>query len=120
MNYETKLNFYIKKPPAFADGKFGKRQRPILPVCHHTSTIGPEELNFCVRDENRWTSSALSPLWYNNTIISWNYHMFILTNLTQFVKYFRTLATAYYFRVIAKVCKIAIYQGIYDIVFTKL
>ena len=47
---------------------FGKRQRPTLPARLHASTIGPEELNFCVRYENRWTPSALSPLWYNNKI----------------------------------------------------
>ena len=37
----------------------GKWQQPILPVGCPTSTFGAAELNFCVRNENRWDLSAI-------------------------------------------------------------
>ena len=36
-------------------------QCPILPDRLQSSIFGDEKLNFCVRDENRWTFSLLSP-----------------------------------------------------------
>ena len=35
------------------------RRLPILPVGHPTSTFGAAELNYCVRDENRWILRAI-------------------------------------------------------------
>ena len=37
----------------------GKWQQPILPVGCPTSTFGAAELNFCVRNENRWILQAI-------------------------------------------------------------
>ena len=37
----------------------GKWQQPILPAGCPTSTFGAAELNFCVRNENRWDLSAI-------------------------------------------------------------
>ena len=37
----------------------GMRRLPILPVGHPTSTFGAAELNYCVRDENRWILRAI-------------------------------------------------------------
>ena len=37
----------------------GKWRRPILPVSDPTSTFGAGELNFCVRNGNRWDLSAI-------------------------------------------------------------
>ena len=33
---------------------------PIFPVSHPTSIFGGDELNFCVRDGNRWTLTPIS------------------------------------------------------------
>ena len=33
---------------------------PIFPVSHPTSIFGGIELNFCVRDGNRWTLNPIS------------------------------------------------------------
>ena len=38
---------------------FEIRQRPILPVGVPTSTFGASELNFCVRNGNRWVLTAI-------------------------------------------------------------
>ena len=39
-----------------------KRQRSILPARLQASTFDPAKLNFCVRNGNRWTFAAWSPL----------------------------------------------------------
>ena len=44
------------------------RQLPILPARLQTSTFGAIELNFCVRNENRWTSTLSSPQWLYNRL----------------------------------------------------
>ena len=53
----------LKKDKQKAFGKNqrlnGKWQQPILPVGCPTSTFGAAELNFCVRNENRWDLSAI-------------------------------------------------------------
>ena len=41
---------------------------PIFPASHPASIVGADELNFCVRDGNRWTLVAINtnlcrPLW---------------------------------------------------------
>ena len=44
-----------------------KRQLPIFPCGRPQSIVGASELNFCVRNENRWTggsSPPSPPLWY--------------------------------------------------------
>ena len=41
-------------------------QRPILPAGHPASTFGAAKLNFCVRNENRWTFALSSPQWLYN------------------------------------------------------
>ena len=33
---------------------------PIFPASHHASIVGANELNFCVRDGNRWTLTPIS------------------------------------------------------------
>ena len=38
----------------------GRRRRPTLPPGHPGSTIGAEELNFCVRNGNRWDLFAMA------------------------------------------------------------
>ena len=50
----------IKKPLPIGSGLSGIRQRPILPGRHQPSTFGAEELNFCVRDGNRWDLFAIA------------------------------------------------------------
>ena len=42
------------------------RQLPILPSRCQLSTFGVIELNFCVRNGNRWTSMLSSPQWIYN------------------------------------------------------
>ena len=33
---------------------------PIFPASHPASIVGANELNFCVRDGNRWTLAAIN------------------------------------------------------------
>ena len=33
---------------------------PIFPASHPASIVGANELNFCVRDGNRWTLTAIN------------------------------------------------------------
>ena len=33
---------------------------PIFPASHPASIVGADELNFCVRDGNRWTLTAIN------------------------------------------------------------
>ena len=46
---ETRKNSVV-----FTTEFFGIRRRPTLPGRYQPSTIGTEELNFCVRYGNRW------------------------------------------------------------------
>ena len=42
---------------------------PIFPGSHPPSIVGANELNFCVRDGNRWTLAAINTN-YLNTVYS--------------------------------------------------
>ena len=46
-------------------------QRPILPAGHPASTFGAAKLNFCVRNENRWTFALSSPQWLYNLYLKY-------------------------------------------------
>ena len=39
---------------------------PIFPASHPASIVGADELNFCVRDGNRWTLIAI-----NTNYVGW-------------------------------------------------
>ena len=39
---------------------------PIFPASHPASIVGADELNFCVRDGNRWTLIAINTNSINN------------------------------------------------------
>ena len=60
---------------------------PIFPASHPASIVGADELNFCVRDGNRWTLIAI-----NTNYISSPWQLALLgellyyTALSQFVK----------------------------------
>ena len=41
---------------------------PIFPASHPASIVGADELNFCVRDGNRWTLIAINT---NSNKICW-------------------------------------------------
>ena len=41
---------------------------PIFPASHPASIVGADELNFCVRDGNRWTLIAINT---NSNKIRW-------------------------------------------------
>ena len=47
-----------KKPPAFAGGSVFAL--PIFPGSRPPSIVGVHELNFCVRDGNRWTLMTIN------------------------------------------------------------
>ena len=49
-----------KAPKSIETFWIGIRRLPTLPGRCHPSTIGDEELNFCVRDGNRWTLFAIA------------------------------------------------------------
>ena len=58
-------------------------QRPILPAGHPTSTFGAAKLNFCVRNENRWTFALSSPQWLYNLYLKYRiYTSFFSWTLT--------------------------------------
>ena len=48
----------MKKPPAFAGGFVFAL--PIFPGSRPPSIVGVHELNFCVRDGNRWTLMTIN------------------------------------------------------------
>ena len=54
-NFKIKRISLIKKYPLYQ----WKRQLPILPGRVQPSTLGVIELNFCVRNENRWNLNAI-------------------------------------------------------------
>ena len=43
---------------------------PIFPGSHPPSIVGANELNFCVRDGNRWTLTAINT---NSNKIRWKF-----------------------------------------------
>ena len=47
-----------KKPPTVVGGFM--LALPIFPGSHPPSIVGAHELNFCVRDGNRWTLTAIN------------------------------------------------------------
>ena len=47
-----------KRPPTFVGGLM--LALPIFPGSHLPSIVGAHELNFCVRDGNRWTLMAIN------------------------------------------------------------
>ena len=51
---------------------------PIFTVSHPTTIVGASELNFCVRDGNRWTLTAINTN-YINTVYSIIY-FFVVTH----------------------------------------
>ena len=53
---KQKINLKIKKhPPYWADAFVKCRRRPIFPGGCPPSIFGTNELNYCVRNGNRWT-----------------------------------------------------------------
>ena len=50
--------FSKKKPPTFVGGLLFAL--PIFPGSHPPSIVGVHELNFCVRDGNRWTLMTIN------------------------------------------------------------
>ena len=48
----------IRKAPTFRSGLM--LALPIFPASHPASIVGANELNFCVRDGNRWTLIAIN------------------------------------------------------------
>ena len=49
---------YRKKPRLFSRGFMFAL--PIFPASHPASIVGANELNFCVRDGNRWTLMTIN------------------------------------------------------------
>ena len=50
----------IQKSSIQSDGAFQMLALPIFPGSHPPSIVGACELNFCVRDGNRWTLTAIN------------------------------------------------------------
>ena len=77
------------KNPTLLGGAFLMLALPIFPASHPASIVGADELNFCVRDGNRWTLIAintnciLSPL-----PLSPPGELLYYTALSSFVKHF--------------------------------
>ena len=49
----------LEKPPRESEAVYFMLALPIFPASHPASIVGADELNFCVRDENRWTLVAI-------------------------------------------------------------
>ena len=61
-NGQTKIAYYIRKQketPYGVSFSFLNQRLPILPGRFQPSTFGVYELNYCVRDENRWFLVAI-------------------------------------------------------------
>ena len=54
------LYFYIKKPRYKIVSRFPKRRLHIFPGSRPPGIVCARELNFCVRDGNRWILSAIT------------------------------------------------------------
>ena len=54
------LVYIIKKTHLLVCLFFVNQRLPILPGRHQPSTFGVYELNYCVRDGNRWTLVAIA------------------------------------------------------------
>ncbi len=59
---------------------------PIFPASHPASIVGADELNFCVRDGNRWTLIAINTNYFPFPGLPGNF--FYYTTLFPFVKRF--------------------------------
>ena len=60
---------------------------PIFPGSHPPSIVGANELNFCVRDGNRWTLIAINTN-YVRYIDLFGCNSDILAHASRFVKHF--------------------------------
>ena len=49
----------VQKPPRESEAVCFMLALPIFPASHPASIVGADELNFCVRDGNRWTLVAI-------------------------------------------------------------
>ena len=58
---------------------------PIFPCSHPQSIVGANELNFCVRDGNRWTLTAINT---NSMLSSFLENSFYYITFSSFVKHF--------------------------------
>ena len=52
---------------------------PIFPGSRPPSIVGANELNFCVRDGNRWTLIAINTN-YINTVLQYYLLLFVVTH----------------------------------------
>ena len=52
--------FVQRKPPRKSEAVLFVLALPIFPASHPASIVGADELNFCVRDGNRWTLVAIN------------------------------------------------------------
>ena len=61
---------------------------PIFPGSHPPSIVGADELNFCVRDGNRWTLIAINTNYirFRSTLSSVSRQLLYYTALPSFVK----------------------------------
>ena len=57
-SYETSSYIMQKTAPFWM--RFRMLALPIFPASHPASIVGADELNFCVRDGNRWTLIAIN------------------------------------------------------------
>ena len=52
--------------------RFSVLALPIFPASHPASIVGANELNFCVRDGNRWTLAAINTNFVDTSFISFS------------------------------------------------
>ena len=62
---------------------------PIFPGSHPPSIVGANELNFCVRDGNRWTLTAINTNCMSSSFLeNINYYTTLLTFVKRFFNRF--------------------------------
>ena len=61
---------HIKKPTCKNASRFFVLALPIFPCSHPQSIVGEGELNFCVRDGNRWTLTPINTNFVETNSIS--------------------------------------------------
>ena len=70
--YQDAATFGQRKKPRRLARLFYMLALPIFPASHPASIVGADELNFCVRDGNRWTLIAI-----NTNLCGWVFPIFV-------------------------------------------
>ena len=87
-SFSSFSDFFLSRPPR-AEKNRGLLKTSVLalrifPVSHPTSIVRANELNFCVRDGNRWTLAAINTnYFFSGCTLKTEHQWFLLCNLLE-------------------------------------